>query len=115
MSSRITPFLGAPAQQPTTAGQDRLDLTHRPRRNRKSDWTRRLVRENVLTIDDLIWPLFVWTAKIAGPVPFDARRRPPHHRRGRPRGRAGGQVGIPALALFPYTQKGLRDEAAVRR
>src|SRR5262249_34681714 len=37
----------------------RLDLTSRPRRNRKADWTRRLVRENVLTSDDLIWPLFL--------------------------------------------------------
>jgi len=31
----------------------------RPRRNRKAEWARRLVRENVLTTDDLIWPLFV--------------------------------------------------------
>src|SRR6266852_2394314 len=37
----------------------RLDLAVRPRRNRKADWARRLVRENVLTADDLIWPLFL--------------------------------------------------------
>ena len=37
----------------------KLDLTHRPRRNRKSDWARRLVRENVVTTNDLIWPVFV--------------------------------------------------------
>src|SRR5882672_8146151 len=36
-----------------------LDLVVRPRRNRKAEWARRLVRENVLTTDDLIWPLFV--------------------------------------------------------
>jgi porphobilinogen synthase len=36
-----------------------LDLVVRPRRNRKAEWARRLVRENVLTSDDLIWPLFV--------------------------------------------------------
>ena len=36
-----------------------LDLTHRPRRNRKSEWARRLVRENVVTTDDLIWPIFL--------------------------------------------------------
>ena len=36
-----------------------LDLTVRPRRNRKAEWSRRLVRENVLTTDDLIWPLFL--------------------------------------------------------
>ena len=37
----------------------RLDLPSRLRRNRKAEWTRRLVRENVLTADDLIWPLFL--------------------------------------------------------
>ena len=37
----------------------RLDLAIRPRRNRKADWARRMVRENVLTTDDLIWPLFL--------------------------------------------------------
>ncbi|MBP6019441.1 MAG: porphobilinogen synthase [Burkholderiaceae bacterium] len=31
----------------------------RPRRNRRDDFTRRLVRENVLTTDDLIYPVFV--------------------------------------------------------
>src|SRR5436190_8907821 len=36
-----------------------LDLTTRPRRNRRTEWARRLVRENVLTTNDLIWPLFV--------------------------------------------------------
>src|SRR5262249_58323194 len=36
-----------------------FDLTIRPRRNRKSEWARRMVRETVLTTDDLIWPLFV--------------------------------------------------------
>ena len=37
----------------------RLDITHRPRRNRRAEWARRMVRENVLTADDLIWPLFL--------------------------------------------------------
>ena len=36
-----------------------LDLTVRMRRNRRADWARRMVRENVLTADDLIWPVFV--------------------------------------------------------
>src|SRR5258708_36541975 len=35
-----------------------LDLVGRPRRNRKAEWARRLVPENVLTTDDLIGPLF---------------------------------------------------------
>jgi porphobilinogen synthase len=31
----------------------------RLRRLRRYDWSRRLVAENSLTVDDLIWPLFV--------------------------------------------------------
>ena len=33
--------------------------TTRMRRNRHDDWNRRLVAENRLTVDDLIWPVFV--------------------------------------------------------
>jgi len=52
--SRLTPVeTGAPAVQ------DRLDLPTRLRRNRRSEWARRMVSENALTTDDLIWPLFV--------------------------------------------------------
>ena len=29
------------------------------RRNRAHSWSRRLVRENVLSPNDLIWPLFI--------------------------------------------------------
>jgi porphobilinogen synthase len=36
----------------------RLDLGRRPRRNRKAEWARRLVAEPILTMNDLIWPLF---------------------------------------------------------
>ena len=31
----------------------------RMRRNRRTDWARRLVAENTLTPSDLIWPMFV--------------------------------------------------------
>ena len=48
----------APRRQ-TALASIPLDLIIRPRRNRKAEWARRLVRENVLTTDDLIWPLFV--------------------------------------------------------
>src|SRR5207302_9573346 len=44
------------APRPKTAlAAPSLDLVVRPRRNRKAEWARRLVRENVLTTDDLIW------------------------------------------------------------
>jgi len=34
-------------------------LTHRPRRMRKHAYTRELMRENTLTTDDLIFPIFI--------------------------------------------------------
>lgn len=38
---------------------DEITGHRRMRRNRKADWTRRLVQENRLTVDDLIWPIFI--------------------------------------------------------
>ena len=35
----------------------------RLRRNRKTDWSRRLVRENTLSANDLIWPIFIKEGK----------------------------------------------------
>jgi len=35
----------------------------RMRRNRKADWSRRLVRENTLSSNDLIWPIFIREGK----------------------------------------------------
>jgi porphobilinogen synthase len=47
--ARFVPVEGKRRVQP-----EPLDLAVRPRRNRRSEWTRRMVRENVLTTDDLI-------------------------------------------------------------
>ena len=55
---------------------ERLDLAIRPRRNRRAEWARRMVREHVLTTDDLIWPLFlVDGSKVRAAGRLDARRR----------------------------------------
>ena len=35
----------------------------RLRRNRKTDWSRRLVQENSLSVNDLIWPIFIKDGK----------------------------------------------------
>ena len=35
----------------------------RLRRNRKKDWTRRLVQESNLSTNDLIWPIFIREGK----------------------------------------------------
>src|SRR5205823_4611866 len=101
----------APIEAKPRAGTGaELDLTLRPRRNRRNDWIRRLVREHVLTADDLIWPLFlVEGAGLRVPVDsmpgierlsVDQAVREAEH---------AAKLQIPAIALFPYTDPSLRD------
>jgi porphobilinogen synthase len=76
----------------------------RLRRNRRTDWSRRLVAEHRLTVDDLIWPMFVHEGE-------DLREKVPSMP-GVERlsidllveavGEAQ-QLGIPAVAVFPVT------------
>jgi porphobilinogen synthase len=109
MTSPVVRPFDRPAARPAEA--QRLNLTHRPRRNRKSEWARRLVRESVLTASDLIWPLFV--------VEGERTRVPVASMPGverltvdeavRDAERAAG-LDIPAIALFPYTDPALKDE-----
>ena len=81
------------------------------RRNRKADWTRRLVRENQLTVDDLIWPIFITEGE---EVTEDIATMPGVQRHSVDRAvieaREAAALGIPALALFPNTPTHLRDE-----
>ena len=90
---------------------DRITGRRRLRRNRRTDWSRRLVRETTLTVNDLIWPIFV----IAG----ENRREPISAMPGIERVSAdlaareaerGAKLGIPAIALFPYVDMALRDQ-----
>jgi porphobilinogen synthase len=102
--ARISPMAAtAPAQ-----AEFRLELPIRPRRNRKSDWTRRLLRENVLTVDDLIWPLFVADNTSAAIVSMPGVERLSIEGAVRTAERAA-KLKIPCLALFPYTDPDLRD------
>jgi porphobilinogen synthase len=88
-----------------------LDLTVRPRRNRRAEWTRRLVREHTLTADDLIWPLFVAEGDRRAPVgAMPGVERLPIADVVREAERAA-KLAIPCLALFPYTDPKLRDDA----
>jgi len=49
---------------------DEITGHRRMRRNRKADWTRRLVQENRLAVDDLIWPIFLIPGTgIVEPIP----------------------------------------------
>src|SRR5258707_15839588 len=88
----------------------RLDLTHRPRRNRKAEWTRRLVAEHVLTTSDLIWPLFLIDGeKKRVPVAaMPAVDRLTIEEAVREAERAV-KLDIPTLAFFPYTEADLTD------
>jgi porphobilinogen synthase len=81
------------------------------RRNRKADWSRRLVRENLLTVDDLIWPIFLIDGtdrEVAIPsMPGVVRATVDRAVR---QAEEAARLGIPAIALFPYTDPALRDE-----
>ena len=107
MSSSLTPFTRPAARDKrteTATAMPPLGLVQRPRRNRKADWSRRLVREHVLTVDDLIWPLFL--------IDGTGRREPVASMPGvdrltvdeavREAARAA-RLGIPAIAVFPNT------------
>src|SRR5262245_18190800 len=86
-----------------------LDLTSRPRRNRRTEWARRMVCESVLTTDDLIWPMFVVEGGRA-PVPsMPGVDRLPVDDIVRQVERAA-KLRIPVVALFPHTDPTLRYE-----
>jgi porphobilinogen synthase len=91
---------------------ERLDLAVRPRRNRKSEWARRMVRENVVTADDLIWPLFLVDGTgiraAVDSMPDVERLSVDEAVRAAER---AAKLAIPCLALFPYTDPARRDES----
>jgi porphobilinogen synthase len=81
------------------------------RRTRKSDALRALVRENHLTPNDLIWPVFVRDGEgIEEPVssmPGVVRRSVDKIVEA---ARDAHALGIPAICLFPYTDQSLKTE-----
>ncbi len=83
-----------PGQFPTT----------RMRRNRRTAWSRRLVAENRLAVDDLIWPVFVHDGKaMRAAIPsMPGVERLSIDLLARAAGEAC-ELGIPAIALFPAT------------
>ncbi len=76
----------------------------RMRRNRKSDWCRRLVQENNLSTNDLIWPIFIRDGKnikepivtMPGVYRYSLDKVEPLVEKAIYRK-------IPMIALFPYT------------
>jgi porphobilinogen synthase len=90
---------------------DEITGHRRMRRNRKAEWTRRLVQENRVTVDDLIWPVFV--------VPGSGIVEPIAAMPGVNRmsvdmlveaTKEAVDLGIPAIATFPNIEMTLRDE-----
>ncbi len=83
----------------------------RLRRPRAHDWSRRMLRENIISVDDLIWPLFVCDGKdtrdpvVSMPgvnrlsIDLAVKAASEAH-----------NLGIPCIALFPSTPKALRTE-----
>ena len=81
------------------------------RRNRRTDWSRRLVRENSLSPDDLILPVFVKEGQNeAEPV----KSMPGVERLSIDRFvdlvRSAASAGIPAIAVFPVTPAEAKSE-----
>ena len=85
--------------------------TTRLRRNRRDAWTRRLVSENALSTDDLIWPIFLMEGagresaveSMPGVVRVTVDRVAEHVE-------PAVRLGIPAVALFPMTPRDKKDE-----
>ncbi|HSM40848.1 MAG TPA: porphobilinogen synthase [Afifellaceae bacterium] len=101
----------APFKPKTTPDIDRITGNTRLRRNRRTGWSRRMVRENSLAAEDLIWPLFLIDGK--------NRREPVPSMPGVERlsvdqavleAERAADLGIPLLSLFPYTDPARRTE-----
>ncbi|MGC9270162.1 porphobilinogen synthase [Acidiphilium sp.] len=83
--------------------------TTRLRRNRFDPWTRRMVAETTLSVDHLIWPIFIRAGE-GEPTPVSTM--PGVVRVGLDRLAAhveeAARLGIPAIALFPATPPDLK-------
>jgi porphobilinogen synthase len=100
MKNKIQALKPAPAAeaQSKTSSSSRT----RPRRNRVKAWTRALVAENAVSVNDLIWPVFIvegtnvreQVASMPGVERFslDVLLKETEE---------AGRLGIPAVAVFP--------------
>jgi len=85
----------------------------RPRRLRRAGWIRDLVRETRLRPEDLIWPIFVMdgedaetpVASMPGVSRVTVDRAPDMARR-------AADLGIPLIAVFPYTDPAKKTPGA---
>ena len=98
------------ADPATRPDMDAILGGRRMRRNRRTDWSRRLVRENTLSVDDLIWPIFLVDGEgVTQAVPSMPGVERLSIDRAVAAAAHAAALGIPAIALFPYTEPDLRD------
>ena len=89
---------------------DEFTGSRRLRRMRKADWSRRLVRETHLTVNDLIWPIFLIEGedRVEDISAMPGVQRLTVDRAVREAERAA-KLGIPCIATFPYIPLEKRD------
>jgi porphobilinogen synthase len=105
---KLTPFTST--SEPSEARPAGAFPRIRMRRNRADPWRRRLVSEHRLTVDDLIWPIFVREgANSAEPVPSMPGVERLTIDRVPEVAAAAAELGIPAVALFPQTPVELKS------
>ena len=85
----------------------------RPRRLRQADWMRDLVRENEVSVRDLIWPIFV---RDGDAVTEPVKSMPGVNRysidKAVDAAMQAADAGIPVVALFPYTDPSVKTPEA---
>ncbi len=115
MSDRRTP---PPAGEQTGANMAARPVHTAPafpqtrmRRNRQTDWSQRLMREATLSVDDLIWPIFIiegsGKSEPVASLPGVCRHTIDHAVE---LARQAADLKIPLIALFPMTPAELRTE-----
>jgi len=90
---------------------DEITSSRRMRRMRKADWARRLVQENHLRVDDLIWPIFLVEGENREE---DIEAMPGVKRLSVDRAvrevERAARLGIPAIATFPKIEMASKDD-----
>ena len=91
---------------------DDITGSRRLRRMRKADWSRRLVAENMLTVNDLIWPIFLMEGQnqVDDIASMPGVKRLTVDMAVREAERAA-KLGIPAIATFPNIPLDRKDDA----
>lgn len=96
--------------KPEIRSVDEITGGRRLRRMRKANWSRRLVQESRLSVDDLIWPVFIVdgerreesVAAMPGVFRYSVDLLPKQVER-------AAKLGIPAIATFPNIEANKRD------